>query len=115
MREYNLISLFLQSPDWRLAYFDKTAVVIIHKSVVPLLSKETLSTDIGTYRFRDVANPAILENLFNFYVQIGPDYAKEIMHIYNQKVSVFFKYKAIKIQEMENRIREAELRKTGQR
>ena len=109
MRERNLIFLFLSLPDWRLLYFDKTAVVIIHKSVIPTLSQETLSTDMSTQRFRDVTNPYILDNLFNFYLQIGPVYAREIMEIFKQNVSVFFGYKEIKLQEMQNLINQREL------
>jgi hypothetical protein len=104
MRERNLIFLFLSLPDWRLLYFDKTAVVIIHKSVIPTLSQETLSTDMSTQRFRDVTNPYILDNLFNFYLQIGPVYAREIMEIFKQNVSVFFGYKDMKLQEFQNLI-----------
>jgi len=104
MRERNLIFLFLSLPDWRLLYFDKTAVVIIHKSVIPTLSQETLSTDMSTQRFRDVTNPYILDNLFNFYLQIGPVYAREITEIFKQNVSVFFGYKDMKLQEFQNLI-----------
>jgi hypothetical protein len=109
MRERNLIFLFLSSPDWKLLYFYKTAVVIIHKSVIPSLSKETLSTDMGTQRFRDVANPIILEDLFRFYLQVGPVYAREILDIYKNNVSTFFRYKTLKIQEMQNLINQREL------
>jgi hypothetical protein len=105
MRERNLIFLFLSLPEWRLLYFDKTAVVIIHKSVIPSLSQETLSTDMGTQRFRDVTNPMILDNLFNFYINAGPAYAREILDIFKNNVSLFFRFKALKIQEMENIIR----------
>ncbi|HXW69320.1 MAG TPA: hypothetical protein VEJ88_06895 [Dissulfurispiraceae bacterium] len=104
MREIPLIFLFLSSPDWRLLYFDKTAVVIVNKSVVPLLSKEALSTDIGTHRFRDVDNPLVLSNLFNFYLQVGPQYAEEIKDIFEKNVSVFFKNKNAKLMEMRNMI-----------
>ena len=109
MRERNLIFLFLSLPDWRLLYFDKTAVVIIHKSVIPTLSQETLSTDMSTQRFRDVTNPYILDNLFNFYLQIGPVYAREITEIFKQNVSVFFGYKDMKLQEFQNLINQKEL------
>jgi hypothetical protein len=105
MRERNLIFLFLSSPDWRLLYFNKTAVVIIHKSVIPSLDPNALSTDMGTHRFRDVTNPMILDHLFNFYINIGPLYAREILDIYKNNVSVFFRFKALKIEEMENIIK----------
>lgn len=120
MREKYLIFFLLSTPDWRLLYFDKAAVVMIHKSVIPLLSTEALSTDMGTRRFRDLTNPLILENLFNFYLQVGPVYAGEIMEIFKQNVSVFFRYKEMKLQEFQNLINQRELQmqqqqKTGPR
>ena len=104
MREAPMILLFLRSPDWKLVYFDKTAVVIVHKSVIPMLSREALSTDIGTHRFRDVDSALVLSNLFNFYLQIGPQYAQEIKNIFEKNVSVFFKYKNAKLIEMQDAI-----------
>ena len=111
MRERNLIFLFLSLPDWKLLYFNRTAVVIIHKSVIPSLSQEALSIDMGTHRFRDVTNPMILDHLFNFYIYVGPNYAREILDIFKNNVSVFFRFKALKIQEMENIIRQAEAKR----
>jgi hypothetical protein len=111
MRERNLIFLFLSSPEWKLLYFYKTAVVIVHKSVIPSLSQEALSTDMSTQRFRDVTNPMTLDNLFGFYLNVGPDYAKEILGIYKNNVSVFFRYKALKMLEMVNLIKQAETKR----
>jgi len=111
MRERDLIFLFLRSPEWKLLYFYKTAVVIVHKSVIPSLSQKALSTDMGTQRFRDVTNPMILDNLFNFYISVGPVYAREILDIYKNNVSVFFRFKAFKIQEMEHLIKRAETKR----
>lgn len=109
MRERNLIFLLLSTPDWRLLYFDKAAAVIIHKSVIPSLSTEALATDMNTAKFRDVTNPQILDNLFNFYLEIGPAYAREIMEIFRQNVSVFYKYRNLKLQEFQNLINQREL------
>jgi len=111
MRDHNLIFLFLSLPEWRLLYFDKTAVVISHKSVIPILSKEAFSTDMSTHRFRDVTNPMILDDLFNFYFNVGPVYAREILDIYKNNVSVFFRFKGLKILEMEYLIRQAEAKR----
>jgi hypothetical protein len=111
MREQNLIFLFLSLPEWRLLYFDKTAVVIIHKSVIPQLRQEALSTDMGTQRFRDVTNPMILDDLFGFYINVDPVPAREILDIYKNNVSVFFRFKAFKIQEMENIIKQVETKR----
>ena len=105
MRDWNLIFLFLSLPEWRLLYFDKTAVVIAHKSVIPQLRQEALSTDMGTQRFRDVTNPMILDDLFGFYINVDPVPAREILDIYKNNVSVFFRFKGLKILEMENIIK----------
>lgn len=116
MRERNLIFHLLGSSDWRLLYFDRTAVVLVHKSVVPSLSAQALSEDMGTKRFRDVTNPMMLEDIFNFYMQIGPVFAREMLEIYKSNVSEFFRYKAMKIQEMQNLInqREAQIQQMQQ-
>jgi hypothetical protein len=111
MREHNLIFLFLSLPEWKLLYFYKTAVVITHQSVIPSLSQKALSTDMSPDRFRDVTNPMILDNLFNFYINVGPAYAREILDIYKNNVSVFFRFKAFKIQEMENIIKQVETKR----
>lgn len=116
MRERNLIFFLLSSPDWQLLYFDRTAVVLVHKSVRSSLSVQTLSEDMSTQRFRDVRNPMIIDNLFNFYLQIGPVFAREILEIYKSNVSEFFRSKAMKIQEMQNLInqREAQIQQMQQ-
>lgn len=116
MRERNLIFLMLSSPDWRLLYLGRTAVVLIRKSEIAALSAQTLSEDMGTHRFRDVTNPAILDNLFNFYLQIGPVFAREILDIYRSNVSTFFKVKAMNLLQMQNLInqREAQIQQQQQ-
>ena len=109
MREVSIIRWLLQSPEWRLAYFDKTAVVIIHKTLIPSLSPEALATDLSPQRFRDLTNPAILSSLFDFYLSVGPNYAGEILNVFKQNVSKFYKLKTEKIQIMENLINQKEL------
>lgn len=108
MREPNIIFWFLSSPDWRLLYFDKAAVVIIHKSVIPSLGAGALGTDASTNRFKDLTNPLILSRLFDFYIHIGPNYGREIVNIYEQNVSELYYMKRQQIQKMEQAIYEKE-------
>lgn len=111
MRYSYLIYAFLKAGngDWRLLYFDKNAALIIHKSLIPSLSPDALAEDVNPTRFKDITNPSILENLFNFYIDIGPQYGRAIMDIYRQNVSEFYKFKALKIQQMAQAINQKEL------
>ena len=109
MREPYIIFWFLSSPEWRLVYFDKTAAIIIHKSVIPTLTPEALATDVSPQRFKDLTNPLILSRLFDFYIHIGPGYAREILNLYKQNVSSLYYLKRQKIQEMEALINQKEL------
>jgi hypothetical protein len=93
MREAPLIFFMVNTGEWRLAYMDKAAVVLINKSLIPTLGKEALSTDMSPSRFRDVDSPPILQNLFNFYVGIGPQFGRQIREIYKKNVSDLYWYK----------------------
>jgi hypothetical protein len=108
MREITLINFLIGQPEWRLIYFDKAAVVIVHSSVIPTLSREALSTDMSPQKFGDVVNPIVLENLFNFYLMIGPQYARVIADIFTRNVTVFNQTKGVKLAEMRNRIAQRE-------
>ena len=111
LREPNIIFWFLSSPgsEWRFAYFDKNAAVIIHETLVPLLSPEALGTSLSPQRFKDLTNPLLLQRLFDFYIRINPVYAREILNLYEQNVFSFYKYKKGVIQTMENLLNKAEL------
>jgi hypothetical protein len=110
MRERFIIYWFLSSPDWRLVYFDKTAVLLMHKSVISTLSPSALATDANPSRFRTISNPDILLNLFNFYLllgsnsAIGTQYARQMISIYEQNVSRYYKYKSDKIKLMQDAV-----------
>jgi hypothetical protein len=109
MREPYIIFWVLDSPDWKLAYFDKAAVVIIHKSLIPTLSPEALATDVSTDRYKDLTNPLILSRLFDFYIHVGPGYAREILSLYQRNVSGLYYQKTQRIQIMEALINQKEL------
>jgi hypothetical protein len=100
------IQWLLSSPDWKLLYFDRAAALIIHKSVVPMLSKKALSTEAGTVRFLDVKQANILLNLFNFYIQVGPQFARDIIEIYKKNVNNLFVNKLSNIQYMEQALQQ---------
>jgi len=108
IHEKNLIFFLLGTGDWRILFFDKVAVILIHQSAIASLSKEALAVDMSTRRFRDVDNPLILRELFNFYMQLGPVYAKEIVQIYKQNVSSLYINKEPFLQEMQNLIAQRE-------
>jgi hypothetical protein len=87
--ETQIIEWLLKS-DWRIAFIGENALVIVNKSIVPLLSKEALSQDVSTNRFKDVDNPSILKTLFNFYLQLGPSFGGDIFRIYQSNVRALY-------------------------
>ena len=105
---YNIILWFMRSGDWRIAFFDKTGAVLIHKSVIPLLSEDALDTDVSPSRFYNLHEPLILSNLFNFYNMVNPKFGREIRDLYSRNVTEFFKYKNSQLQSMDQAIHNAE-------
>lgn len=95
---------WLLTSDWRIIYFDKNAVVIIHKSLIGHLSKEALDEQVGAHRYAYLDNPTILKTLFNFYIVIGPDFAKEILDIYVRNVRTVYKFRDEDIKMMQESI-----------
>lgn len=93
MNALALTEWLVNSPQWALVYFDKTAVVLMHRSVLHTLSPEARAMDVGPQRFRDLDNPVILENLFNFYQNFGIGMAADIRDTYERNVSNLYYYK----------------------
>jgi hypothetical protein len=105
----DVIFWFLKSPDWKLIYFDKCAAVLINKSVIPSLPPAALTAEVGTKRFSDLSNPLILNNLFQFYILVGPSYARDIRSFYAQNVSNWFQGKKETLAAMDAAIHQKEL------
>src|SRR5208283_3664859 len=108
--ENEMIEWFLKA-DWRIAYIGENALVIVNKSIIPMLSKEALSQDVSTSRFKDVDNPSILKTLFSFYVHLGSAFGGEIFRIYQTNVSTLYANRQADINNMQAAIaqREAEM------
>jgi hypothetical protein len=51
-------------------------------------------------RFKDVKNPGILLNVFNFYVRLDPKAGRYIQDIFRKNVSDYFKLKTEYLQMM---------------
>ncbi len=100
LKEGDLIGFLMSLPDWKLLFFDKSAAIIVHASVLSELSIEALSVDMSTSKFADVDNPEVLEAVFHFYLNAGPRYAREVMNIYQRNVSDFYLYKQYQLQKM---------------
>ncbi|MBF0558432.1 MAG: hypothetical protein HQL08_06590 [Nitrospirae bacterium] len=107
---------WLLKADWRIAFLEKNGLVIVHKSVVPQLSKESLAVDVSAGRFVNVDNPSILKTLFNFYVHLGPEYGREILNIYQKNVRTIYRNRDADLAAMQNLLlaREVEMKKTQQ-
>lgn len=103
---FGTIQWFLSSPDWKLLYFDRVAALIIHKSVVPTLTQQALSSEAGTVRFLDVKQANILLNLFNFYIYVGPKFAQDIIGIYRKNVNDLYVNKQQDILGMERALQQ---------
>lgn len=99
---------WLMKADWRVAYLDKNAVVMVDKSLVKDLSKEALAEDVSIGRYRNVSNPDILRTLFNFYVHLSPEFGKELLEIYKTNVSTLYGGRNGSITEMQNLIAQKE-------
>jgi hypothetical protein len=108
--EWQFLAWLLKA-DWRIAFLDKNALVIVHKSIIPKFPKEALAEDVSVKRFANVDNPAMLRTLFNFYVHLGPQFGREIVEIYQRNVRTTYRNRDADITSMWNTIaqKEAEL------
>lgn len=105
--ETQLINWLLKA-DWRVAYLDKNAVVMVDKSLIKDLSKDALAEDVSIGRYRNVSNPDILRTLFNFYVHLSPELGKELLELYKTNVSTLYGGRGSTIMEMQNTIAQKE-------
>jgi hypothetical protein len=104
----NFILSFMQNAgeDWRLLYFDKNAVILIHKTIFSSLDQELLrAINLDPLRFSNIENPDILFNLFSIYVRIGPRYGEIIENIYKKNVTDFYLYKNDQLRAMEMKMK----------
>lgn len=108
--EIDVISWLLKSPEWKLAYFDRAAVVIVHRTVFQSMNPESLRLNLGTERFRDITNPRVLLQLFNLYLNLRTEYAREILDIYRNNVSSLYKFRGESIDRMEQSLSAMEFR-----
>ena len=108
-RHIALIFDFLRAGDeWRLLYFEKNAAILIHKSLLPAVQSEMGNVNLSPVRFRDVRNPEILLNVFNFYVHLNPQAGRYIYNIFKKNVSDYYKLKPDVLNVMDTNIRERE-------
>ena len=83
----NIIVWFYRSPDWVLAYFDTSAVVMIHKDVIPELGSGAIDAMHPPSHYKDVDNPIVFNGLFDVYQRFfGSQYASEIRDYYARNV-----------------------------
>jgi hypothetical protein len=107
-RQMALIFDFLKCDDWRLLYFEKNAAILIHKSLLPAVRSEMGNVSLSPVRFKDVTNPDVLLNVFNFYVRLEPKAGRYIYYVFKRNVSDYFKLKQeiMNYMEIEIRIKE---------
>lgn len=94
-RQMALIFDFLRAEgdEWRLLYFEKNAAILIHKSLLPIIKTEAGNVNLGPVRFRNVKNPEILMNVFNFYVYLNPRAGRYIYNIFEKNISDHYRFK----------------------
>jgi hypothetical protein len=93
-RHIALIFDFLRAGDeWRLLYFEKNAAILIHKSLLYAVQSEMGNVNLSPIRFKNVKNPEILLNVFNFYVHLNPQAARYIYYVFKNNVSDYYKLK----------------------
>lgn len=102
-----LIFDFLRAGDneWHLVYFEKNAVVLIHKSLYPRIRGELHNVNLSPYRFSGVRSPETLLSLFNLYVHLNPHAGQIIYDIFKKNVSNYHKQKIEYLNKMEDDIR----------
>lgn len=105
-REMNLIYriLIAGQGDWRLLYFGKNAAVLMHKSLLPLVTDTIAKTELSHERFKDVKNPAALANVFAFYINLNPKAARYIYDRFQENVSDYYQAKQEILQQMDSRL-----------
>jgi hypothetical protein len=113
-----ILSFLRNSDEWRLLYFDKNAVVLIHKSLLPSIDAKIrkdnqdpgtlLNSLINPVRFRDVRNPEILYNVFNIYVRMNPEAGRYIRDIFKNNISKYYKPKVQFLRMMDSDIKRRE-------
>jgi hypothetical protein len=91
--------------EWRILFFDRNAVILVHKSLLPTLDKDlSRSINLDPLNFREVKNPATLFLLFNIYVNSSSGYGEAIRGIYCRNVSNFYIYKDSQLEMMQEMI-----------
>jgi len=84
----HIITWFNRSPDWVLAYFDKAAVVMVHRDTIQELPPSAIGAMSPPSHYKNVSNPIILGYLFDVYQKFfGYQYAAEIRDHYEQNVA----------------------------
>jgi hypothetical protein len=108
-RELILIFEFLRAGDeWRLLYFEKNAVILIHKSLLPATLAKTGNINLSPMRFSGVKDPEVLLNIFHFYVHLDPNAGRYIYDVFKKNVRDYYKPKQNILQLMDINIRREE-------
>ena len=101
-RQMALIVDFLRAGDeWRLLYFEKNAAILIHKSLMNIVSTEAGSVNLSPLRFAKVKNPEILMNVFNFYNHLNPEAGRYIHDVFKKNISDYYEHKQAILTAME--------------
>lgn len=110
-RQMSLIFDFLRAEgeEWRLLYFEKNAAILIHKSLLPIIKTEAGNVNLSPRRFKNVKNPEILMNVFNFYVYLNPRAGRYIYDIFRENISDCYKFKRPILETMDREIKNKEM------
>lgn len=98
--QHRLVDLFLRSPDWVLAYFDKAAVVFTRKAGLGASREQDWRGDMLPEKFRDISNPRILAAAFYLYCHYHLPSAPVILGYYEANVRNSYKFKPLELLRM---------------
>ena len=91
LAEDSIIGLFMQSPDWKLVYFDKVAAVIVRKEIYDQMIKSNITLDFSPNRFNNVKNPTVLLDVFTLYSSFfGAEEMQGILDIYRRNIDKLY-------------------------
>jgi hypothetical protein len=98
-----ILGAFLKSPEWKMVYFERNAVVFVDSTLYNGLPEDARKVYLGADRFADIRNPMILDWLYGMYGNRRE--AEKIYEIYRNNVSDLYIYKSQILHSMDQNLK----------
>jgi hypothetical protein len=98
----SILGAFLRSPEWKMVYFDKNALVFVERALYDDLPADVRDTYLGADRYADIKNPMILDWLYGMYGNRKE--AEKICGYYRNNVSDLYIFKRQVLRSMEHNL-----------